>query len=220
MKKIALVSVTLNAVNPMTQYLQERDPQLKIANYLDSFLLEKVKAEGGISDGSMKRMFDMLATACRDGADGVLLTCTVFSPYAKAFAGLLSKPVVCPDQAMLKEAAAKEGRTAILCTFPGTSETTRDMYFACRSELGREKAVDMVVLEPAYQAAGRLDFETHDRLIREKVLELDEAYDQIILAQISMARAAKGLKTKHAAVYTSPESAYRAIMAAVNCHGK
>ena len=80
-KQIALVSVTLNAVNPMTEYLSGRDPELHLVNYLDSYLLEKVGNEGGINDSSVRRMFDMLSTACADGADGVILTCTIFSPY-------------------------------------------------------------------------------------------------------------------------------------------
>lgn len=213
---IALVSVTLNAVNPMTDYFREKNPDISIRNYLDSYLLEKVKAEGGITDESMKRMFDLLATACQDGADGVLLTCTIFSPYARYFSELLSKPVVCPDRAMLEEAAAKEGRTAILCTFTGTVDTTRNLYCECRRALGREETVDMIVLPQAYEAAGKGDFATHDEVIGKKVLELDGQYDNLVLAQISMARAARGRELKHAALYTSPDSAYHAILRSVN----
>lgn len=91
-KQIALVSVTLNAVNPMTEYLSSRDPELHLVNYLDSYLLEKVGNEGGINDSSVRRMFDMLSTACADGADGVILTCTIFSPYVQYF------PACCPDR--------------------------------------------------------------------------------------------------------------------------
>jgi len=213
--KIALVSVTLNAVNPMTDYFREKDPDIEIRNYLDSYLLEKVKLDGGINDESMKRMFDMLATACRDKADGVLLTCTIFSPYARYFSELLSKPVVCPDRAMLEEVAAKEGKTAILCTFTGTVDTTRNLYYECRRNSGREENVDMIVLPEAYEAAARGDFKVHDEVIRSKVRELDGQYDNLVLAQISMARAAKGLKTEHAVLYTSPDSAYQAIVGAV-----
>ncbi|WP_432627350.1 aspartate/glutamate racemase family protein [Brotaphodocola sp.] len=215
MARIALVSVTLNAVNPMTQYFQEKDPEIKVVNYLDSVLLEKVRKDGGIRDESMKRMFDMLATACADGADAVLLTCTIFSPYAPLFSGLLSKPVICPDRAMLEEVASRPGKTAILCTFSGTVETTRNLYYDCRSKLGRERSVDMIVLDEAYEAAGRGDFETHDRIIRKKAMEIDEEYDQIVLAQISMARAAKGVSLHHAKLYTSPDSAYEAIRRAI-----
>ena len=211
-KQIALVSVTLNAVNPMTEFLTRRDPQLHLVNYLDSYLLEKVGAEGGINDSSVRRMFDMLSTACADGADGVILTCTIFSPYVQYFSGLLSKPVVCPDGAMLDEAAGCPGRTAILCTFTGTVEITRGMYCDCRKKRGLPEEVDMYVVDGAYEAGKRRDFETHDRLIREEVARLDGLYDQIVLAQISMAHAGEGLRTGRARIFTSPESAYRSLM--------
>lgn len=212
---IALVSITLNAVNPMTEYLREKAPESSVRNYLDSHLTAKIKAEGGITDASMRRMFHMLTTACEDGADGILLTCTVFSPYAQHFSALLSKPVICADRAMLEEVAAKEGRTAILCTFTGTVDPTRNLYYACRRALGREETVDMIVLPDAYEAAGRGDFETHDQLIAEKAQELDEAYDNLVLAQISMAGAAKRIRLNHSTLYTSPDSAYNALMRAV-----
>lgn len=211
MAKIALVSVTLNAVNPMTNYFRRRDPDVEIRNYLDSYLLEKVKKEGGINDGSMRRMFDMLSMACGDGADAVLLTCTIFSPYAEYFSSLLSKPVVCPDKAMLQEVAAQPGKTAILCTFTGTVDTTRSLYYSCRRSLGREENVDMIVLPEAYASAAKGDFATHDAVIKAKTEELDSKYGQIVLAQISMAHVKDQIRTCHAKVYTSPDSAYAAI---------
>lgn len=211
MAKIALVSVTLNAVNPMTNYFRKQDPDVEIRNYLDSYLLEKVKKEGGINDACMRRMFDMLSTACGNGADAVLLTCTIFSPYAEHFSSLLSKPVVCPDKAMLQEVAAQPGKTAILCTFTGTVDTTRNLYYSCRRSLGREEVVDMIVLPEAYEAAAKGDFVTHDAVIKAKAEELDAQYDQIVLAQISMAHVKEQIHTSHAKVYTSPDSAYEAI---------
>lgn len=215
MKHIALVSVTLNAVNPMTDYFREKEPEIKIDNYLDSHLLEKVRDEGGINDAAMKRMFHMLSTACEDGAEGVLLTCTVFSPYADYFSRLLSRPIICPDRAMLEAVAQRAGRAAIICTFPGTVDTTRAMYIGCCKRAGTDETVDMIILEDAYLAAGKGDFAVHDKIIQEKAKQLDGQYDHIVFAQISMARAAKGLKLQHAQVYTSPDSAYRALEEAV-----
>lgn len=90
MKKIALLSITLNAVNPMTNYLLSK-PDITVVNYLDSYLSEKIKRDGAINDDSMGRLLQMLALACRDGADGIILTCTVFSPYVES----VSKFVFC-----------------------------------------------------------------------------------------------------------------------------
>lgn len=212
MAVVALVSVTLNAVNPMTEYFANKDRNIKIRNYLDSYLLDKVKAEGGIYDSSMKRMFDMLATAAADGADVILLTCTIFSPYADYFTALLSKPVICPDRAMLEFVAAQSGRTAIICTFSGTVETTKNIYQECCRRAGMSEAVDMYIAEGAIDAINNQDFGMFDQLIQAKAKALDDRYDHIVLAQISMARALHGLELQHAAIHSSPDSAYTAVM--------
>ena len=68
----------------------------------------------------------------------------------------------------------------------------------------------------AYEAGKRRDFAAHDRLIQEKIRELDGRYEQIVLAQISMAGAAAGVVAGHARVFTSPESAYQSLMRAVS----
>lgn len=211
MAVIALASVTLNAVNPMTDFLRERDPSLKVRNYLDSYLLEKVGKEGGVNDASVKRMFDLVATAADDGADAILITCTIFSPYAEVFSKVLSKPVVSPDQAMLDAVAAKNGKTAIICTFIGTVEITRKMYQSCCRAAGVPDDVDLYVADGALDALNEGDWDTFHERIRKKVRELDAEYDNIVLAQISMARAARGMELQHAELFCSPESAYQTV---------
>lgn len=214
-KKIALVSVTLNAVNPMMRYLKTAAPEWSVRNYLDSYLLEKVGAEGGVTDDAMGRMLDMITKACKDGADAVLVTCTIFSAFNRYFSGLFSVPILTPDGAMLDEVSRKTGKKAIICTFHGTVNITQNQYRSfCRANHMPEDA-DMYTVPDAYAAAGRSDMDTCYEIIRKKVQELDEQYDHIVLAQISMAGAAEGLQTKHAAVYTSPKSAVNALKAAL-----
>ena len=211
MAVIALTSVTLNAVNPMTDFLRERDPSLKVRNYLDSYLLEKVGKEDGVNDASVKRMFDLVATAADDGADAILITCTIFSPYAEVFSKVLSKPVVSPDQAMLDAVAAKNGKTAIICTFIGTVEIARKMYQSRCRAAGVPDDVDLYVADGALDALNEGDWDTFHERIRKKVRELDAEYDNIVLAQISMAGAARGMELQHAALFCSPESAYQTV---------
>lgn len=212
MKKIALVNVTLNAVNPMTDYLSEYTEEVSVMNYLDSQLLEHVRRDGKITDESMGRMFEMLTKACVDGADGIILTCTIFSPYVDLFCRLLSVPVICPDGAMLDTVTQSGGKTAILCSFEGTVETTRNLYYSYCEKNGRPKEVDMIVIPEAYSAANSGNMELCNRLILNKVKELDEQYNKLVLAQISMFGAVAGYTSSHAVIYTSPASAYQAVL--------
>ncbi len=214
-KNVALVSITINAVDPMTEYIRKHVPELQPVNYLDGFLMEKVRKEGGISDASMGRMTRMLSTACEDGNEGIIITCTVFSPYQPALQQLFSVPVICADAAMLDRLAVQTGRTAIICTFEGTVDVTRNSYYKYRRLHGMPEEVDMYPVPAAFQAAQRGDLQASNALIAEKIKELDEQYDQIALAQISMAGAADLVSLRHAKLFTSPECALEQLKEAL-----
>lgn len=154
MPQIALVSITLNAVNPIVDYFHKHAPQWKIMNYLDSNLTSRIHQDGGVRPSSMGRMFDMLSHAAEDGADVILITCTVFSAYADDFSRLLGIPVVSPDRSMLRAVAEQDGKAAILYTFSGTLENTRKLYYECRRSAGRREAVDMILVELMTPSAG------------------------------------------------------------------
>lgn len=215
MRTIALVSITLNAANPMTDYLNQINSEIKISNYLDTGLMDRIREEGQISDELIGRMFGLLSRAAADGADGIILTCTVFSAYVPYFSRLLSVPVICPDGAMLEKAAKAAGTKAIICTFEGTVRPTKDLYLRYCREYGAGEHVELYTLPDAYEAMQQGDITTGNRLILKKVRELDGRYDHIILAQISMAGAVNGYLPQHAVVYTSPASAYEALNAAI-----
>lgn len=210
-KMIALVNATFNAVNPMTDYMKKHGKEYRTVNYLDGFLMDKIRKEGYISDSSVERMVGMLAKACQDGASGIIMTCTIFSAYEPYFNKIFSVPIICPDGAMHDAVSRLGGKTAIICTFEGTVETTRNQYFEYCEKNGMPRQVDMYAVPEAFEAIQAGDTETCIRLVQEKVHELDEAYDQIVLAQISMAGAAENLVTKHARVFTSPASALKHI---------
>ena len=218
-RKVALVSITINAVAPITEYIQKHAPEFQPVNYLDGYLMEKVRKEGGISDASMGRMTRMLATACEDGCEGIIITCTVFSPYQPALQQLFSVPVICADAAMLDRLAVRPGRTAIICTFEGTVDVTRNSYYKYRRLHNMPEEVDMYPVLAAFQAAQQGDMETCNRLIAEKMKELDDQYDQIALAQISMAGAADLAELRRAKLFTSPQCALEQLENALKQRG-
>lgn len=208
-KSIALVSTTMDAALPMTAYLREHAPEYRLIHYLDGGLMDKVKREGGIHADSTRRFSSMIADAFTDGADGVIMTCTIFSPWAEAFTQIFHKPVVPADIAMLDRVSRCPGRTAILCTFEGTVETSRRSYLKYRRKNHMPEEVDIYPLPDAFREvrAGHIDI--GNQIIADRIRELDPNYEQIVLAQISMSGAASLVKTKHARLFSSPPEALR-----------
>ena len=214
-KKIGLVYTTISAIQPIMNYFTENAPEYQLINYVDGYLMEMIREDGGITDRSVSRMLDMIGKACADGADAILLTCTIFSPYQPMFSSIFSVPIICPDGAMQDQVSRLGGKTAIVCSFPGTIEPTKKLYLEyCRNN-GMPETVDMYVVPEAYAASQLGDLEECNRHIREKVLALDESYDQIMLAQISISGAMKGTETKRAKIFSSPSSALEAVRSMV-----
>lgn len=209
-KQIALVSATFNAVNPLTDYIRKNAPDIKPVNYLDGYLMEKIQREG-ITDEAKLRIMDLITRACNDGADGIILTCTIFSLYQPHFSGIFSRPIVTPDGAMLDKVSKLNGRKAMLCTFEGTVKTTHDNYVRyCRRNNSSEE-IDVYAVPDAFKAIQEGRMQESYEIIRDKIRSIDSMYDQIVLAQISMAGAADGFDTAHAELFTSPASAVDAI---------
>jgi hypothetical protein len=211
MKNVGMISVTLNAVIPMVKALRE-EPSLEIKNYLDEGLQALVQKEGKITDNSIARMAALLYNAIDDGAEAILLTCTVFTPYLERLQSLFSVPLVSADGAMLEQAAQINKKTAILCTFPATTESSAAVFSAASSRLGFNSKADVFLLEDAAQAIKTGDTGRHDRIIADKALQLGGEYEAIVLAQISMSTAADLLRDVSFTVLTSPESSIRTLL--------
>jgi aspartate/glutamate racemase len=211
MKNVGVISVTLNAVIPMMVVLRA-ERSLAVKNYLDEGLQALVQKEGKITDNSFARMTTLLNNAICDGADAILLTCTVFTPYLERLQSLFSVPLVSADGAMLEQAARMNKKTAILCTFPATTESSAAVFNAASNRLGLNSKADVYLLEDAAQAIETGDAQRHDQLIADKAVQLGCEYKIIVLAQISMSTAANLLQNVSFTVLTSPKSSIQTLL--------
>jgi hypothetical protein len=211
MKNVGMISVTLNAVVPMMKTLRD-EGSLEVKNYLDEGLQALVQKEGKVTDNSIARMAALLYKAIYDGAEAVLLTCTVFTPYLERLQSLFSVPLVSADGAMLEQAAQINKKTAILCTFPATLESSAAVFNTASGRLGLNRKADVYLLEDAAQAIKAGDAQRHDHLIADKAIKLGAEYEVIVLAQISMSTAANLLRNVPFTVLTSPESSIRTLL--------
>lgn len=211
MKRIGVISVTLNAIHPLMQIFSEQTEKYCVKNYLDEGLQELVQKEKKVTDHAFNRMFAIISRAVEDGANGILLTCTVFTPYVERLQKLCPVPIISADGAMLKQVAAANKKTAILCTFPASVQSCTEMYNYYCDKLGTEKNMDVFILEDAAAAIKRGNKKEHDRCIAQKAMALIEDYDLIVLAQLSMAPAAVLLDKCPKPVLTSPSSAVGAL---------
>lgn len=206
MHSAGIISVTINAAAPLMADMSVTAAQedWKLRNYLDEGLQELVQREGCVTPASIARLARLVGAAVEDGAEAVLLTCTVFSPYLELVQKLFSTPVIGADCAMLRQAAGLGRKTAILCTFPAAVASSERLFRSEAAALGTVCDVDAFLLDDAAAALKRGDRPGHDGIIAGKARELAQDYAAIVLAQISMASAAGLLNELGVPVLTSP----------------
>lgn len=208
---VGLVHATLAAVQPMIAAFRVHAPQVKLLNFVDEGLLPLAEREG-LTAAAVAEIERLVSRAAASGADGVLLTCSAYSPCVPQIQSRCAAPVVSVDEAMLRGALTCGRRIGIVATVAAAGPTTAQLLRDYAAEAGRAVEIHVRVVPEAFAALKRDDGARHDLLVREQIADLVPDCDAIVLAQISMARALDGAPTYAKPVLTSPESSIRAIL--------
>ena len=81
---VALISATSAAIAPAETAFARNFPGARLWNILDDRLLTEAEARGGLDDELRARIGRLIDHALAGGAAGVLLTCSMYAPLARA----------------------------------------------------------------------------------------------------------------------------------------
>jgi hypothetical protein len=112
---VALIHATPAAMAPAMAAFDERFPEAGLWHLLDDRLVSDAERAGGLVPPLRRRMLSLIGHAVAGGADGVLLTCSMYGPVARLAAQLWDRPVAGSDEAMYERVAAERpARVAVL----------------------------------------------------------------------------------------------------------
>ena len=210
MPRIALIHALSHSVDPINAAFARDWPEAECMNLLDDSLSADLARGGRGLDGAMHERFQRLAQYAIDtGAQGILFTCSAFGSCIEAVARRhAAVPVLKPNEAMIAEAVAGQGRLGLISTFAQT-------LVSMPPEFPPGFALETALAEGALDALNRGDTATHDALIAAQAAALRErGCERIALAQFSMARARAACESATALpVLTTVDSAVRALRA-------
>ncbi|MDM0048392.1 aspartate/glutamate racemase family protein [Variovorax sp. J22R115] len=208
MTRIALIHALAHSVAPINEALERDWPAATRMNLIDDSLSADLARGGRGLDEAMHERFQRLAQYAVDtGAQGILFTCSAFGPcieaVARRHAGI---PVLKPNEAMVTEAGAGQGKLGLLATF-GPTLASMPPEFPLDVEL------ELALAEGALDALNAGDAHRHDELIVAQARLLhDRGCTRIALAQFSMARARSACEAATGLpVLTTVDSAVRAL---------
>src|SRR6476620_9437668 len=115
MTRIALIHALTHSVAPINEALERDWPATTRMNLIDDSLSADLARGGRGLDEAMHERFQRLAQYAVDtGAQGILFTCSAFGPCIEAVARRHADiPVLKPNEAMVAEAAAGEGKLGL-----------------------------------------------------------------------------------------------------------
>ncbi|GLY17087.1 hypothetical protein Kisp01_41020 [Kineosporia sp. NBRC 101677] len=179
---VALIHATPLVIEPARAAFARVWPEATLWNLLDDRLMLEADQAGGITPPLQERMNTLIGQAVAGGAEGVLLTCSMYGPVLAGYTGS-DLPRQGSDEAMYAEAARlRPGRVAVLGTTPST---VGDSATRLRGLLPQAE-VQAVVVEGGLEAARAGDVEA----LRERLSATAKAaaadVDLILIAQYSL----------------------------------
>lgn len=205
--RIVLLHATPIAMEPIQAAFAQHWKDAELVNLLDDGLSIDRAREADLSGKMIDRFVSFGRYAHSIGADGILVTCSAFGPAIEKLSDTLPIPVIKPNEAMFRAAAAHGSRIGMLATFGPSVSTMTDEFDEFVA--GQEKPVELktVLVDRAIDLLRKGDAESHNRLVAERAPELADC-DAIMLAHFSTSRAASLVRASVTTpVLTAPEAA-------------
>jgi Asp/Glu/hydantoin racemase len=208
---VAMVHATPAAMAPAVAAFGERFPEAGLWHLLDDRLVSDAEEAGGLVPPLRRRMLSLIGHAVSGGADGVLLTCSMYGPVARLAAQLWDRPVAGSDEAVYQRVAAERPtRVAVL----GSLETAvADSAERLRQVAGPGTEVRGVLCPGAARAAMAGDGEALLASLRSAAEPLVGEVDVFLLGQYSLTTAHAELQAGLGVPVWSPAHVAADVMA-------
>ena len=186
--KLVLIHTVPPLIGTFTSLGAELLPDVQQLHVLDEVILERVRQRGRLDPQDAERLRAHVVSAEEIGAAAVLVTCSTISPCVDEVRPRVGIPVIKIDEAMVARAVDSGTRIGLVAPNPATIEPSSQLLRVRAAQLGKPIEVHARLAEGAFAAVLSGDGATHDRLVRDAVLDLAPSVDVIVLAQASMAR--------------------------------
>jgi Asp/Glu/hydantoin racemase len=209
--KIAVIHATHVSIAVVEETAASLYPQLQLIHLMDEGMSSLAKAQGRISGANLARVVSLIHKAEDLGVDGILLSCTIFSPFIDLLSYFADIPIIAADVAMFEKAASTYARIGVVVTFRPTIDSVNAVLERCKAK-GMIFKAEIRMAEGAFDACAKGCDDEHNRLVADCAKSMVPHCDAIVLAQMSQMRALPLLKDLSIPVLTSPPISFGLLM--------
>ena len=200
--KIAVINATKVSIAPVDQAAKDYQ-DIEIFHFMDEGMSWLGRQEGRISGKNLARMIALIHSAEELGVDGILLSCTIFSPFIDELRMCTDLPLVAADISVFEKAASIYKKVGAIVSFPPTMKSVSWVADRCKKTVSSDYDVEIKLADGAFDAAAAGNEEEHNRIIYETANKFQEK-EAIILSQMSQVRALPLFEKYPIPVLTSP----------------
>lgn len=202
--RIVFVHTVTGLIDRFRSLTEREFPDMEFLHIVNESLLQDL-LRSGPSSAITRRIVQQAVLAAEAEARLVVFTCSSTSPAIDIARALVDVPIIKIDDPMALKAASSGGRIAVVCTTQSTMAPSQTLIEAHARALGRPVAVEVRLVEGAFEAlrAGRRD--EHDALVSAAADDVAARADVLVLAQASLAHLQEPLSARLAVpVLASP----------------
>lgn len=216
MLKIGVIHATCSAVEPLNQAAKKFRDDIVVLNFVNENLLFRANQVGGADEVGLRSFAKTFFEAADAGVDGIIVACSVYTPFVELMKKFVSIPVIGIDNPMLHTAVERGNKIGIIATTASSGPSAKNQLMKMAGECGKALEYEIGINTEGMTKLKAGNVEAHNRIIREEGKKLvEKGCDCIVLAQITMACAAEGMKDLGVPVLTSPQEGIKAIVSLI-----
>jgi Asp/Glu/hydantoin racemase len=209
--KLAVIHATRVSLAPVEETAASLYPDIQLIHLLDEGMSYLAKTQGHITGENLSRVVSLIHKAEELGVDGILISCTIFSPFIDLLSSFADIPVVAADVAMFEKAASLYDRIGVVITFGPTADSVTEVLKMCE-EKGMKCQAEIQMAEGAFEACAKGFDDEHNRLVAACARSMVPRCDAIVLAQMSHMRALPLLQDLPIPVLSSPPISFALLI--------
>lgn len=179
--KVALLSATVNSINPIEQAFLKNAPEIEYFHLLDSDLLFQLEKSREINHQITSKFIDLVRLAEKSEADVLQFTCSAFNDLVTILQPLFEIPIFRSDEAVLDK-ALKYNRVGLVATVQATPIPLSNYL--------RERKQDIEIVTAIEDGAIHLlsnnKKEEHDQKVVALIKKIEDEVEVIVLSQYSL----------------------------------